>query len=345
VEDTPRPHQGPIDLSADEAFAPNDVIETPGLFTMNMVDVLPEQPEVRPSSQAVVETRVPGLYNSIQQEDCQLQQESGDGSGKVSSINAMGSAIPGAARPSTRHREFYGESSLMSLVQQISPSSTQRADQHTVPPRDVRNRTPHGSGEFTRTHGRRINQMLEAQYSLPPRSIADHLLSQYRDNCHIFYPWVHWPSFSKEVERLWTGQEQNAENPVAKPDIGLGGGCCPAPVMFCALNAILATSCQLGDMATDEREPVSSLFYNRAKELLHVEICESGSMSHVQALLLVGHYLLCTQYPTQCWNVVGLACRMAIGLGLQSGEVVEGQSMIETEMRRRVWYGCLQMDM
>ncbi|KXJ93613.1 hypothetical protein Micbo1qcDRAFT_161608, partial [Microdochium bolleyi] len=36
---------------------------------------------------------------------------------------------------------------------------------------------------------------------------------------------------------------------------------------------------------------------------------------------------------------------MAIGLGLQSSRAPDGLTELELEVRRRTWYGCVQMDM
>ncbi|KAG7404789.1 Transcriptional activator protein acu-15 [Fusarium oxysporum f. sp. rapae] len=40
-----------------------------------------------------------------------------------------------------------------------------------------------------------------------------------------------------------------------------------------------------------------------------------------------------------------LACRIAVGLGLHTERHADQRSVMENEVRRRVWYGCLQMEM
>lgn len=258
-----------------------------------------------------------------------------------SPISAMGATIPTEAEQATQTRgdEFYGESSLVSLVQTIA-----------LPGRD------HGFGGFSRHRfnssngdiaSQPLGSMLHVQFSLPPRSVADQLLNVYFSSVHIFYPWTHSPSFRKAYRLIWADTAIAGATPgqINGPDIGLGGGKCSHHVFFSALNAMFAMGLEFSDLPSEERESTSSIFFDRMSRLLRFDILDSGSIAHVQALLLVGQYLLCTHYPTKCWNVVGLACRMAVGLGLQSSRNLEGASGLEIEMRRRVWYACVQMDM
>lgn len=87
------------------------------------------------------------------------------------------------------------------------------------------------------------------------------------------------------------------------------------------------------------------MFYERMKSLVNIDILDSGSLAHVQALLLVATYLQCTPYPRRCWNIVGMAYRMSVGLGLHLGRHSTKLSGIEKEMRWRAWCACVHMDM
>lgn len=87
------------------------------------------------------------------------------------------------------------------------------------------------------------------------------------------------------------------------------------------------------------------MFYRRIEELANMELLGANSLAHIQAVLLVSQYLLCTRDPSRCWNLTGLACRMAIGFGLQNETQSKDLPAIEVEVKRRVWYGCVQTDM
>lgn len=264
-----------------------------------------------------------------------------------SPISAMGATIPVQDRPSTgRNNEFYGGSSLVSLVREMVQPPSKRGDQVGRPGRLRSPSTPTATRDTGRgtTMRPRESGMLQMQFALPPREVADRLLGLYFASVHTFYPWTHSLSFRNEYERLWLPQKQDSHAD-DRPDIGLGGGGFPRHVFFTALNAMLALGCEFSDVCPEDKEAASAMFFDRMRNLLRLDILDSGTISHVQALLLVGQYLLCTHYPTQCWNVVGLACRMAIGLGLQLDNSTGDVSEAEKQIRCRVWYGCVQMDM
>jgi hypothetical protein len=70
---------------------------------------------------------------------------------------------------------------------------------------------------------------------------------------------------------------------------------------------------------------VSKDFYYFMKGLLGVDVPNGESFAHVQALLMA-LYLRCTPDPKRCWNVLGMAYRMAGGLGLHlSNQLNDGQ--------------------
>ena len=127
------------------------------------------------------------------------------------------------------------------------------------------------------------------------------------------------------------------------------------PLFHCTLNLVFALGCQLSpDIGESEREATSDIFFQRSKKLLHFDILDEGNIKVVQALLLMGQYLQCTKMPGRCWIVVGLATRVAQGLGLhRDGHNVGSRSkpntggckrQLERELRKRLWGGCLILD-
>jgi hypothetical protein len=56
----------------------------------------------------------------------------------------------------------------------------------------------------------------------------------------------------------------------------------------------------------------------------------------------MGGFLQSTNRPNRCWNVVGMAIRIAQGLGLHVEST--GGDLVERETRRRIWWGCVLMD-
>lgn len=261
------------------------------------------------------------------------------------SLAAMGAAVPGT--PDTApHDEYYGQSSLVSLVHQYAQSSP---GQRTAKSSN-NNRTISTSGSpptsvpcANTSLSPNIATLLSDDFSLPPRRLADWLLDVYFTNNHVFYPWVHKESFMATYESIWTNKPNHAHTNL--PDVGLGGPNCPPTVFNCALNAMFAIACEFSNMEPRDKRNSSMMFYERMKSLMNIDILDSGSLAHVQALLMVSIYLQCTAFPKRCWNVIGMAHRMAVGLGLQSRRRFNGLSALEREMRWRAWCACVQMDM
>ncbi|TQN71713.1 Sorbicillinoid biosynthetic cluster transcription factor 2 [Colletotrichum shisoi] len=292
-------------------------------------------------------------------------------------VNAMGASLSlRSPVSSTLQEEFYGQSSVHSLLQQVPTPAGQRATANANANADDNNtnndtnncntttttmtgpelpgsrqRLPHPSASHrtnNNTNSRAsqvelVDSLLQPRYALPPRRLADNLLDLYFDNVYIFYPWVHVPTFRSRYDALWMLDGQQEDSPEEATDVGLGGHKCPLPVFYCALNAMFALGCEFSQ--SPDKQAASVTFYGRLRELLRDEILDHSSLSHVQVLLLVSHYLLTTRYPNRCYNMIGMASRMAVGLGLHLEKAGSVPSTIATQVRRRLWHGCFQMEM
>ncbi|KAF9892311.1 hypothetical protein FE257_002088 [Aspergillus nanangensis] len=259
-------------------------------------------------------------------------------------ISAMGATLTDLD-DSTMRDEYYGQSSIISLVQECAQTSPGQQSLHSQPRRTQHPVTPSASSTSScnvSCSAVGMSSLLSDDFSLPPRRTADWLLEIYFTNAHLFYPWVHKDSFLVSYNFMWSNKDSSALNDL--PDVGLGGRNCAIPVFYCALNAILATACEFSNMPSKEKRTSSLMFYERMKSLINIDIIDSGSLAHVQALLLVAIYLQCTPYPRRCWNIVGMAYRMAVGLGLHLSRKSTKLSGLEKEMRWRAWCACVQMD-
>lgn len=181
---------------------------------------------------------------------------------------------------------------------------------------------------------------LEA-YSLPPRGLADQLLGLYHKRIYGLYPFIHWHSVQYAYQLLWTSDAGNSER---MPDIGLGGADCSPRVLYSALNIMFALGLHFSNDALGRREKMSRTFFGRTCQLCRMDTTERPSLALVQTLLLRAQYLQSTNMPNQCWNIVGLACRVAQGLGLHISRENEMGSELEVEIRRRVWHQCTLLD-
>jgi transcriptional regulatory protein GAL4 len=70
----------------------------------------------------------------------------------------------------------------------------------------------------------------------------------------------------------------------------------------------------------------------------------SGNLALVQALLLLSNYTQKRNRPNTGWNYLGLAVRMALSLGLHKESPNWETTLLQREMRRRVWWGLFIFD-
>ncbi|ERS99098.1 fungal specific transcription factor [Sporothrix schenckii 1099-18] len=192
------------------------------------------------------------------------------------------------------------------------------------------------------------------RFTLPPRALGDHLIQRFFSRIFYQYPFFDREAFEHAYQRLW-----QVDDPATRPQIaaqqqkfdGLGLGSSeagPDSIIFhCALNAIFALGCCFSDLPPAERAAAIDVFGNRSKTFVGLELINYNNLGVVQAMLVISLVLQGTPYPNRCWIAVGMACRVAQGIGLHTEETspsrrLRGERM--RLMRQRTWHGCVVMD-
>ena len=80
--------------------------------------------------------------------------------------------------------------------------------------------------------------------------------------------------------------------------------------------------------------------FEAAKARLSIDMLETGNLLLVQILTLISNYMQKRNKPNSGYNYMGLARRIAMGIGLHKEFPSWEASIFTTEMRRRIWY-CL----
>ena len=196
------------------------------------------------------------------------------------------------------------------------------------------------------------NVVFEGDYAGPenfalfPRPITDYLLGRYFDKIWPLYPFIHKPTFMQSYERLWDAKAKPApENPA----LGLGESSRAGPLSFpftISLNAMLVLGLQFTPFAQAEKDKLTFQCISKAKNLLKMDLYNEGSLAILQMSLLVTQYFQSTNSPNKPWTSIGLACRIAQGLGLHMDtEHNSNFTPIEREIRRRTFYTTVILDM
>ncbi|KAF3048221.1 hypothetical protein E8E12_011323 [Didymella heteroderae] len=240
---------------------------------------------------------------------------------------------------------FYGSSSAHGFTQQMYGGILQKDDTPTEPeiPIDPALMEPVPNSSVPTA-----SYTAPENFSLLPRELADHLMHLYWDRVHVLYPFLHRSSFEKAYEDLWKPKSQHHRHYRPSSGLGLGAAEDPSSAIFhCAFNAALALGMQFSDLPLSEKERLSAACLAKSKDLLKLDLFDDGNLSLVQTLLLLTQYFQSTNWPSKCWITIGLACRLAQGLGFHIEKVRPGQHELspdEHEMRRRVWHGCVTLD-
>jgi hypothetical protein len=167
-------------------------------------------------------------------------------------------------------------------------------------------------------------------YILPSRKTADNLLRIYWDTIHPLFPFLNQKQFEEAYDGIWSGKPSESDE---------------SPTM-CTLNVVFALASQCSDtLPAPERENASAKFFDRAQDLLNLDLWGTGSVHLVQCLLLMAQYLQSMNSLHQCWMVGGVATRVAEGLGLHLPETsANAPSILLREHLRRLWHGCILLD-
>lgn len=150
---------------------------------------------------------------------------------------------------------------------------------------------------------------------IPSQKIAQYI-SDYFNTYHVSYPLVHQGLFMAQYNEI-----------ILRPK----NGWTVLMYIVAALGAFMAATTSHDD---------DLVLYHRARSHLSLEMLESGNLTLVQGLTLVSNYLQKRDRPNSGYNYLGLAVRMAFGLGLHKEFPNWKCNVLHLEMRRRTWW-CL----
>lgn len=94
------------------------------------------------------------------------------------------------------------------------------------------------------------------------------------------------------------------------------------------------------DAAKEGRSSDGHAYYEAAREALHHDMLEDGTLELVQGLAIMANYLQRSNRPNAGFVCLGLAIRTAVALGLHDPTTSSRLSPFEQESRKRVWW-CL----
>ncbi|KAI1359331.1 fungal-specific transcription factor domain-containing protein [Xylaria arbuscula] len=172
----------------------------------------------------------------------------------------------------------------------------------------------HASEDLRRPRSSTLRAEPVLDVAIELSATANHLINNYFSFYNTCYPILHEKSFRERIA------DQRSR------PLGL-----PCRVTFYMVLAI-------GDWISS-REPCHSHspFYKAARSCLSFTMLESGTVETVQAFLLLGNYLQKRDRPNTGYNLVGLAWKLALGLGLHR-EVASSHDTIHQQRLRSLFW-------
>jgi transcriptional regulatory protein GAL4 len=151
------------------------------------------------------------------------------------------------------------------------------------------------------------------------------MIDAYFSLYHVSYPLVHEATFRAQYSGV-----------IQRP----GGACWTVLAYTMAAIGVFTTT---PANASGGEELDASLFAH-ARAILSFNFLEVGNVALVQALTLMANYLQKRNKPNSAYNYLGLAVRMAMGLGLHKEFQGWSISPLKMEIRRRVWWVLCVID-
>ncbi|KAM0552389.1 hypothetical protein ACHAPJ_007949 [Fusarium lateritium] len=156
----------------------------------------------------------------------------------------------------------------------------------------------------------------------PNRHIAETMIDAYFRLYHVSYPIVHEPTFRAQYSEL-----------IARPN----GPCWTVLAYIVAAIGVWVSSNTSG-------QALDLALFSQARSMLNFDFLEIGNLTLVQALTLISNYQQKRDKPNSGYNYLGLAVRMAMGLGLHKEFEGWNISPLNMEIRRRVWWSLCVFD-
>ncbi|KAH8658118.1 lactose regulatory protein LAC9 [Xylariales sp. PMI_506] len=278
---------------------------------LDQPQVSPLAPEIKP---ALISS--PGPSRSVEQaagtpESVPPEADGFDWQEKASSVNDLTDGMASLAIEPAGHGYlgstagvFFLRSLLFWLGERSSTPSQRSAEQEY-----------RAMADQSFSSSRLVNLMASHQ-------VTESLINCYFSDYHLTYPFLHEATFRAQYHEIIPRPPQRS------------------------WEMLLCTVLALGSWCSNTEQPdLGDHFYHCALYLGDDEsMFESANLTSVQALVLLSNLAQKRNKPNTGWNFLGLATRMAVSLGLHRALPEWNISLLQREMRCRVWWGLYIFD-
>ena len=193
------------------------------------------------------------------------------------------------------------------------------------------------------------------QWRLPLRRRADELVAIFFARFNRMFPILHRPTFMAQYETLWesrfglTGSPRKGHSSCTKLCKQKSKG----KLFSATVNAVFSLAALFSSRNPEHNAFAAREFFNFAEGIDILDLLDNElGLESVQLVLLMALYLQSTERFSKCWNMAGLAIRMAQNMGLHFGPaearsrrlLQSWSTQLECEMRARVWHCCVILE-
>ena len=163
-------------------------------------------------------------------------------------------------------------------------------------------------------------------HTLPPKHVADRLLSHYHNSVHVYAPHLHWPTFLQEYENVYR----------------LGSFKQSTHIWVSVFYGVLACGTLM--------DPQPNGSAQEGEGATYLDMCirsintwnDELTLDSTRAALLISIYFIETNLQSAGWMWLGAAVRVAQDIGLHTAR--GPYPVMEEEMRKRVWWSVYNWD-
>ncbi|KAH7155918.1 fungal-specific transcription factor domain-containing protein [Dactylonectria macrodidyma] len=213
----------------------------------------------------------------------------------------------GMATLSTLDAGYLGSSSGSNLLQEIASMLPELA----TPSVSSEHHSNNSPGTW---RSRRAPENILDPPGLASSAITGHLIDAYFLFYNVSYPILHERTFREKVASRQQRRSKSSWNVIYFMVLAVGHW-----------------------ISTTDAHHEQSKYYSAARSYLSIQMLESGTVETVQAFLLMGNYLQKIDRPNTGYNFVGIAYKMALGLGMHR-ETPGVEDNIGHERRRQLFW-------
>ena len=175
----------------------------------------------------------------------------------------------------------------------------------------------------------KANLTTDTSAKLPPRHVVMQSTVRYFDSLFVMLPFFSEIEFMSSVSRVY----QDAISSTA------------TALDFWYVRLVLAITHSSQSRVRGDDHDRSALQHVSAAMQLAERVLRPGSVSGVQALLLLVQYAQCDPERLDSWYLMGMAARLVVDLGLHCDLPAEAKvSTAELNMRRRIFHSVYALD-